>query len=153
MSPDVSLAPFEAADFEDFYALRRRTMEPHFAAAGKNWLEEDERATHTAIAQSGGLLKILRGCERAGYVHAALQDGLVRLSHFCIAPEQQNHGIGTAAMKRLMERHPTLPFRLDILRGNRALRLYERLGFFPVDDPTISPKLQAYISMPPGCGP
>ncbi|MDG4805574.1 GNAT family N-acetyltransferase [Micromonospora sp. WMMD1120] len=53
------------------------------------------------------------------------------LEHFYLAPHLQGSGIGTAVLRKLLERcdsDGTL-VRLNVLRGSPARRLYERHGF------------------------
>jgi ribosomal protein S18 acetylase RimI-like enzyme len=53
------------------------------------------------------------------------------LNSIAILPEYQGFGIGTSLIRRLQQRASTrgLPVTLQVLRGNPALRLYERMGF------------------------
>ncbi|UFR00772.1 MULTISPECIES: GNAT family N-acetyltransferase [Streptomyces] len=53
------------------------------------------------------------------------------LEHFYLAPRLQGSGIGSAVLRRLLERcdRDGVPVRLDVLQGSPARRLYERHGF------------------------
>lgn len=52
------------------------------------------------------------------------------IEHFYISPEHQGRGIGSAVLSRVMDQHADQrPFRLDVLQGSAARRLYERHGF------------------------
>ncbi|AOT10828.1 GNAT family N-acetyltransferase [Pseudoalteromonas luteoviolacea] len=46
-----------------------------------------------------------------------------------IAPEYQNKGIGTAVLRFILNRYPTIPAHLSVLKENPAQRLYHKLGF------------------------
>ena len=48
-----------------------------------------------------------------------------------ILPEYQNRGIGTHLIRQVIDkaRHEKKPVRLQVLKINPAIRLYERLGF------------------------
>nr|WP_228495166.1 GNAT family N-acetyltransferase [Clavibacter sp. VKM Ac-2873] len=52
------------------------------------------------------------------------------IEHFYLDPALQGVGIGGEVLRDLMDRHDDgRPFRLDVLQGSAARRLYERAGF------------------------
>lgn len=52
------------------------------------------------------------------------------IEHFYISPQFQGSGIGSAVLARVLEQHADhRPFRLNVLQGSPARRLYERHGF------------------------
>lgn len=52
------------------------------------------------------------------------------IEHFYLAPEMQGRGLGGAVLARVLTRYrDARPFRLNVLRGSAARRLYERHGF------------------------
>lgn len=52
------------------------------------------------------------------------------IEHFYLDPAVQGRGIGGEVVRDLMARHDDgRPFRLDVLQGSAARRLYERAGF------------------------
>ncbi|WP_311136347.1 GNAT family N-acetyltransferase [Clavibacter capsici] len=52
------------------------------------------------------------------------------VEHFYLDPAAQGRGIGGEVLRDLMDRHDDgRPFRLDVLQGSAARRLYERAGF------------------------
>jgi ribosomal protein S18 acetylase RimI-like enzyme len=55
----------------------------------------------------------------------------IRLIDIAFLIEHRNRGYGTEVISDLMEESAAaaVPLRLSVARGNRALRLYERLGF------------------------
>lgn len=60
----------------------------------------------------------------------------IRLIDISLLPEYRNAGIGTAFLKELQKRAEThgKPVRLQVIRSNPAVSLYERLGFYPVEN-------------------
>lgn len=66
-----------------------------------------------------------------GCIAARLEDDAVWIEHFYLSPTVQGRGIGGAVLARVMaeEGRSDRPFRLDVLRGSAARRLYERHGF------------------------
>ena len=52
------------------------------------------------------------------------------LEHFYLAPAHQGRGIGSELLRRVRaEPRAALPWRLNVLQGSAARRLYERHGF------------------------
>ncbi|WP_086522666.1 GNAT family N-acetyltransferase [Clavibacter michiganensis] len=52
------------------------------------------------------------------------------IEHFYLDPAVQGEGVGGEVLRDLMARHDDgRPFRLDVLQGSAARRLYERAGF------------------------
>lgn len=65
------------------------------------------------------------------------------LIDIALMPEHRRKGIGGGLIRQLIEQcnGKKLPLRLQVLRGNPALRLYERLGFVRTEED------QMYIQM------
>ena len=59
------------------------------------------------------------------------------IEHFYIAPAFQGRGIGGQVLAHVMAVHADArPYRIDVLQGSAARRLYERAGFvFESEDP------------------
>lgn len=52
------------------------------------------------------------------------------IEHFYLAPEHQGRGLGSAVLRHvMMTQQDHRPFRLNVLQGSPARRLYERNGF------------------------
>jgi GNAT superfamily N-acetyltransferase len=52
------------------------------------------------------------------------------IEHFYVAPAHQGKGLGGAVLRHVMAASvDERPFRLDVLQGSPARRLYERHGF------------------------
>lgn len=52
------------------------------------------------------------------------------LEHFYLDPALQGQGIGAAVLSRMLSQHdPAVTFRLNVLRGSAAQRLYSRHAF------------------------
>ncbi|WP_341955223.1 GNAT family N-acetyltransferase [Microbacterium sp. LWH13-1.2] len=67
------------------------------------------------------------------------------IEHFYLAPGSQGRGLGSAVLARvLMERGAAgQPFRLNVLQGSPARRLYERHGFVLESEDTVDVFLKA----------
>lgn len=74
---------------------------------------------------------VLRDGVAIGRLFVARRDGALRLVDISLLPEHRGAGAGTALIRELQNQaeREGLPLRLQVLKTNRALRLYERLGF------------------------
>lgn len=72
----------------------------------------------------------------------------LRLVDIAIFPEHQNRGVGTEMIRNLIRESELSgrPLRLQVVKGNRAAGLYERLGFSKVAEDEI------YSQMEWNCG-
>ena len=79
---------------------------------------------------------IVAGGERAGRLYVARWPDEVRIMDLAVVAEHRSRGIGTALLRRLQAEAEAASRKLSIHveRFNRALRLYERLGFAVVQD-------------------
>jgi GNAT superfamily N-acetyltransferase len=65
-----------------------------------------------------------------GLIAARPEPDAVWIEHFYLAPEFLGRGIGAAALRYVMSTpQDGRPFRLNVLQGSAARRLYERHGF------------------------
>ena len=66
-----------------------------------------------------------------GYVMIETGTDRVDVNEIVIHPDHQNRGIGTAVLRQTIDRAGELglPVYLQVIKGNRAADLYERLGF------------------------
>jgi len=74
---------------------------------------------------------ILYGGVKAGHLLVVREDKAIRLVDVAILPQFRNNGIGTLVINNLLQEalatgRSTM---LHVMRSNRAIRLYERLGF------------------------
>jgi GNAT superfamily N-acetyltransferase len=71
------------------------------------------------------------------------------IEHFYLDPSQQGQGIGAAVLRQQMAgRGDHRPFRLNVLQGSAARRLYERHGFvFESED-----EVDVFLVAPPLSG-
>lgn len=74
---------------------------------------------------------ILWAGNRAGRLLVESSQTEIRCIDLALLPEFRNLGLGTILMKRLQQEAATSrkPLRLQVIRYNRAIGLFERLGF------------------------
>ncbi|HEU4413451.1 MAG TPA: GNAT family N-acetyltransferase [Candidatus Angelobacter sp.] len=136
----VQLRPYRADDQEFLFKLYASTRQQEIAAFG--WPEAQQQAflrmqfttqqrwyasaypeaEHQIIEREGvavGRLLVLR------------QAGSVLLVDIALLPDSRGLGIGTELIGQLVRecRAEKLPLRLQVLKANPAMKLYERLGF------------------------
>ncbi|NQX12808.1 GNAT family N-acetyltransferase [Microbacteriaceae bacterium VKM Ac-2855] len=58
---------------------------------------------------------------------AASADDGTWIEHFYVAESLQGRGVGSEVLRRVLAGHPG-PFRIDVLQGSAARRLYARHG-------------------------
>jgi ribosomal protein S18 acetylase RimI-like enzyme len=89
--------------------------------------------------ESIGRIILLQTCEE------------IRLADLAILPQYRGRGIGSALISQVQTESvmSKRPIRLQVARFDRALRLYQRLGFYKTD--AIGPYLHLeWSSKPPG---
>lgn len=106
---DVMRADLERLGRYDSVRVRKRFLDAFVPA-------------HTRVIVADG--------EDAGLVAVRHEPDAVWLEHFYLAPHFQGMGIGREVLARIMgEGDSAKPFRLNVLQGSPARRLYERHGF------------------------
>lgn len=74
---------------------------------------------------------ILLGNQPVGRMAANRAAGELRLIDIALLPEHRNQGIGTTLIQKLSTEAAAAgqPLRLSVVKGQRAVHLYQRLGF------------------------
>ncbi|WP_235021842.1 GNAT family N-acetyltransferase [Rathayibacter sp. VKM Ac-2754] len=130
MGAEFSLRPGDGADADWIAELRAVVMRPDLerldrydADRVRRRFTDGYRPEHTRIVELDGV--------SVGCIAARVEEDAVWIEHFYLDPSVQGRGIGGAVLRRVMaeEALGDRPFRLDVLRGSAARRLYERHGF------------------------
>ena len=148
----ISLRPFRADDQEFLFRLYAGTRIHEIAPFG--WPEAQQQAF---LRMQFGAQQRWYESAYAGAEHQIIeQDGFsigrlmvlrqlpaVVLVDIALLPEHRGRGIGGDLIRQLIRQcdQEKIPLRLQVLKGNPALRLYERLGF------TRTGEDQMYIQM------
>jgi ribosomal protein S18 acetylase RimI-like enzyme len=126
---------FRAASEEDYlwlWALKRETMRPYVEQMWGGWDDASQEAFFRRNFIPANVRVIVAAGEDVGLLHVEREAQALFLANLQISPAFQNHGLGSAVVRRVMEEARTagLPLRLQVLKSNQpARRLYERLGF------------------------
>ncbi|MFJ4228884.1 GNAT family N-acetyltransferase [Paenarthrobacter nicotinovorans] len=127
--PDFVLRPAAATDAAWIAELRAVVMRPDLERLERfDPVRVRERflnafqPEHTYIIHSDGV--------DAGVIAVRPEPDARWIEHFFIAPAHQGKGLGGAVLRHVMAASvDERPFRLDVLQGSPARRLYERHGF------------------------
>ena len=132
---DVSLRPATEDDYDFLWWLHGATMRDYVAAIWGwdealqvQYFQERFDPARMEIVECAG--------EAVGYISVERREASIFLGAIEIAPGYQGQGIGTGLIRDLQgeaERR-SVPLKLQVLQGNPARRLYERLGFAPTGE-------------------
>jgi len=81
-------------------------------------------------------LLILRDAVPVGRLYIARWEDEIRMVDIALLPPYRNAGIGTTILRDILAEAAVAhkPVRIHVEQCNPALRLYERLGFAPIED-------------------
>jgi ribosomal protein S18 acetylase RimI-like enzyme len=87
---------------------------------------------------------ILRGEEPVGRMVVNRAEDEILLVDIALLPTHCGRGIGTALLRKLLDEAAATakPVRLSVIRGQRASRLYQRLGFEKTGETEIRDQLE-----------
>lgn len=128
-TPTFALRPAVAADADWMVGLRVEVMRDDLERLGRwNPVRARERfldayvPAHTSVIETGGAA--------VGLIAVRPEPDAIWIEHFYLASHVQGHGLGSAVLARVLSANASaLPFRLNVLVGSPARRLYERHGF------------------------
>jgi len=129
MSGTVTLRPSSDTDAAWIADLRAEVMRADLERLGKFdpvWVRE--RFLRGFVPANTRLIDV--DGETVGSVAVRSEPGEHWLEHFYLAAVHQGRGVGGELLRRVLaERTDALPWRLNVLQGSPARRLYERHGF------------------------
>ena len=143
--PPVSLRGTRPEDREFLLRVYASTREAEMlswgwpAAQQSHFIQTqfDARARGYAVSYPAAEESIvLANDEPAGSILVFRAPPEIRLVDIALLPQFRNLGITSALLGALIAEsiHKKIPLRLSVVKGNRAARLYERLGFFVKSD-------------------
>ena len=100
--------------------------------------EAQHRHYQTYYADADFLVILLDG-QPIGRLYVARWPEQIALIDIALLPEHRGAGIGTRLLRALMDEAAAAgkPLRIHVEKFNPALRLYGRLGFYPIEDKGI----------------
>lgn len=133
---EFSLRPALPADAAWIAELRAVVMRPDLERLGR-WDPVRVRERFLKAFQPEHTFVIAVEGQAAGVIAVRPEPDALWIEHFYLAPEFQGQGLGAGVLRRVMgESKDHRPFRLNVLHGSPARRLYERHGFvLETEDP------------------
>lgn len=126
-----------SADEAWLEGLRRRAYADLFEATWGGW-DEERHARQFAESMSRGDVSIIEvGGVRVGMIQLLEDSDVVEIREIQIDPRHQNRGIGTTVLLDVISSASARgrDVRLSVgLENEKAIRLYERLGFVSVEE-------------------
>jgi GNAT superfamily N-acetyltransferase len=128
--PAVVLLPSTADDAGWLAELRAVVMRPDLERLGRyDATRVRQRFLNAFVPEHSWVITTVAG-EPVGVIGVRPTEEELWIEHFYISREHQGTGIGSAALSQVMDQHADQrPFRLNVLQGSPARRLYERHGF------------------------
>ncbi|WP_078107347.1 GNAT family N-acetyltransferase [Arthrobacter sp. SRS-W-1-2016] len=133
---DFSLRPALPSDAGWIAELRAVVMRPDLERLGR-WDPVRVRERFLNAFQPEHTFVIAVEEQVAGVIAVRPEPDALWIEHFYLAPEFQGKGLGAGVLRRIMGASKDhRPFRLNVLQGSPARRLYERHGFvLETEDP------------------
>ena len=131
----VSLRPAMENDYDFLWWLHGATMRDYVEAIW-GW-DEALQVQYFQVRFNPARMQIIECAgEAVGYISVERREASIFLGAIEIAPEYQGQGIGTGLIRDLQgeAERQGVPLKLQVLQGNPARRLYERLGFAPTGE-------------------
>jgi len=132
--PEVSLRPARKSDFDFCAALYMAGMEWVIRELS---LERAQQIPHLRKTWSVKQVQIITcNAQDAGWLQGKSQKKNFYVAQIYLAPAFQNQGIGTRAMQHVIADAQArgLGVTLKVVKSNRALNFYTRLGFLTVGE-------------------
>ena len=138
--------PVSEADFEPLLAIRIDVMREHLERVFR-YKPSRARRIFREHFREPGLRLILIGDEMAGCVAFRVGESEIKIDSFYLARQHHNRGLGAAILKVLLAEADALrlPVRLEVLRGSRAGRFYERHGFVKLGEDDVEAEYERVI--------
>lgn len=133
---EFSLRPALPTDARWIAELRAVVMRPDLERLGR-WDPIRVRERFLNAFQPEHTFVIAVEGQAVGVIAVRPEPDALWIEHFYIAPGFQGLGLGSGVLQRVMvESKDHRPFRLNVLQGSPARRLYERHGFvLETEDP------------------
>jgi ribosomal protein S18 acetylase RimI-like enzyme len=133
--PEYALRAAVRADRGVLFDLHRSTMKEYIEPIW-GWDEDlQQRIFEERLGLEDVRMVLVEG-HVSGMVKVTRRPDEIFLARIEIAPTQQRRGIGSAIIREVLldGLRERLPVTLEVLHGNPARALYERLGFLIVDE-------------------
>ncbi|AQS36908.1 acetyltransferase (GNAT) family protein [Shewanella psychrophila] len=121
--------------------LRKLTMVEHLENSGQ-FLSEKEHELRLDDGYTCSHLIVFYG-ETIGTLKYREDDGKVEIMQIQIHPSLQGQGLGKKVVQQVLTKADNRAVELTVLKGNPALKLYQRLGFIITGEDEFEYHMQA----------
>lgn len=122
-------------NYYDFiYQVKKNAYKKYVEECWGTWVEEEQQKYFENFinqVKDDTYIIQLNGKDIGFYNGETLDDGSYEIGNICIIPKYQGKGIGTKALKDIMELHKNQDLHIQYFKQNPVGKLYERLGFTP----------------------
>lgn len=133
---NIQTRPASKSDYDWLYQLHCEAYHDVITRQFGYWDADEELGFFKAVWESQALAVLIADETPVGIFLLNEYNDHLWLDELQIAAKYQNNGIGSQVVQTLLikARKLGLPLRLRVLRENRAYKLYQRLGFYPIGD-------------------
>jgi ribosomal protein S18 acetylase RimI-like enzyme len=146
----IILRPARVGDYDFLWRLHRLALRPAVDAIW-GWDEDFQARRFREHFDTAGLQIVSYRGQEVGAIKVLPEENSLFLAYIAILPVLQNQGIGTALIRQVLVEaaRNDQPVTLQVLRGNPARRLYERLGFVITDQNDERCFMIHWLAQPP----
>ncbi|MGI8473215.1 GNAT family N-acetyltransferase [Pectobacterium brasiliense] len=139
---NITLRPATPEDEQFLFELRRATMDEHLHKAGV--IADDSAHWQRIKYHYNDAYIVLMGSERIGLFKRYKGANEWTIIQIQILPAYQGQGIAAWLLHTFLRQadEANVPVTLSVLNGNRAITLYQRVGFKIVDNDDIALKMK-----------
>ncbi|WP_406641016.1 GNAT family N-acetyltransferase [Pectobacterium brasiliense] len=139
---NITLRPATPEDEQFLFKLRRATMDEHLHRAGV--IADDSAHWQRIKYHYHDAYIVLMGSERIGLFKRHKGANEWTIIQIQILPAYQGQGIAAWLLNTFLQQadEANVPVTLSVLNGNRAITLYQRVGFKIVDNDDIALKMK-----------
>ena len=138
----ISFRPAQESDINYLLQLRMETMTEHLVNSSMEVSEENHLSRILYQFESAKLIYV--DGKEAGLLKVIEDEQKVEIIQIQISPAYQEKGIGESIIKPILNDalSKNLPVQLSVLKSNRAINFYKKLGFKVIGEDTNSFKLE-----------
>lgn len=128
MSTAFALRPVEEADFEPLLDLSIRVLRADLDRVGR--FDPERRRVRMRAGFDPATLSVVEvDCRCVGCIAVVPAADHVEVHSFYLEPSVQGRGLGAAIVAAALTAHPTLPARIEVLKGSSVLDFWQKQGF------------------------
>ena len=138
--PNLELREYKNGNQDEIqfiYNLKKEVYQKYVENISGEWNEENQKKLfHKFMKENSKNIElILIGNKIVGFFNGKDKDDKTfEIGNICLKPEYQNKGIGTAVLKEILFEHKEQEIILQCFKENRAINLYQKLGFKRIEE-------------------